>query len=131
MALKLVDFHYLAICSYWLNTQGNQYTVLWIENKQTKTPPSKGKIWQVAEVEQKGQAKSKDLQTPEFNSYFPSHFLPSSNPNLAWLSALWSKVTWLGLRENVILHPELAKYRVSCNKGKHSKFTLLLMVLEI
>lgn len=27
--------------------------------------PNKGKMWQVAEVEQKGQAKSKDLQMTE------------------------------------------------------------------
>lgn len=101
-----------------------------IENKQTsKSPPSEDKVRQVAEAELKRWAKSKDLQTPGFNFYFPSHcfpfFLPSSNPNLAWLSALWSEVTWLGLKENVICHLGVGQIPVGWrpsdnNTGKHS-----------
>lgn len=109
--------------------------------KQTnKSPPSKDNVWQVAEAERKGWAESKDLQTLEFNFYFPSHsfpfFLPSSNPNLAWLSALWSEVTWLGLKENLICHLGVGQIPVGWrpsdnNMGKDSKLTLLLMGLEM
>lgn len=67
-----MDFHYLVTCSNWLNTEENQKTVPWMET-------NKGRVWQVAEVEQKRQAKSKICKCPNSINIFSlllSPFLP-------------------------------------------------------